>query len=240
MPAGISNIEWLLRDIRANGGTGGGGNTGGSTTAIQITSLLPTSFLYEVGQSVTSLSFDVILNKKAEDVSTALLKSTGMTNYNLLANMTDYEISGLYALGMNIVPALNVTRTLTVEVIDANSTDSEDITVKAGSRIYYGAPTESDPDPTSGDFTALTESSILLNRLQTISINGNGQKLVIAIPTAAPFNGNDAKFWINSLWVNAFTKEIATKVNAHGVTIEYAVYTSIYAQNGSGITIEIK
>mgnify|MGYP003598949745 FL=1 len=240
MPAGISNIEWLLRSIKANGGTGSGGNTGGSTTAIKITSLIPTSFLYEVGQNVTSIMFSAILNKKKEDTLTANLVSTGITTYNLLANMTDYEISGLYALGANIVPSLNSTRTMQIQVADANSSDTADITIKAGARIYYGAPSLTDPDPGSGDFSALTASDIFTNRLKTISVNGNGNKIVIAIPKAAPFNGEEARFWINSLWVNAFNMEEANFVNAYGVVLTYCVYTSIYNQNGIGIDIEIR
>ena len=240
MPAGISNIEWLLRNIKANGGTGSGGNTGGSTTAIKITSLIPTSFLYEVGQNVTSIMFSAILNKKKEDTLTANLVSTGITTYNLLSNMVDYEISGLYALGANIVPSLNSTRTMQVQVADANSSDTADITIKTGARIYYGAPSPTDPDPGSGDFSALTPSDIFLNRLQTIRLDGNGNRLVIAIPKDAPFNGEAAKFWINSLWVNAFNMEEANFVNAYGVVLPYCVYTSIYKQNGVNIDIEIR
>ena len=240
MPAGISNIEWLLRNIKANGGTGSGGNTGGSTTAIKITSLIPTSFLYEVGQNVTSIMFSAILNKKKEDTLTANLVSTGITTYNLLANMVDYEISGLYALGANIVPSLNSTRTMQVQVADANSSDTADITIKTGARIYYGAPSPTDPDPGSGDFSALTPSDIFLNRLQTIRLDGNGNYIVIAIPKDAPFNGEAAKFWINSLWVNAFNMEEANFVNAYGVVLPYCVYTSIYKQNGVNIDIEIR
>ena len=229
-----------MRSIKANGGTGSGGNTGGSTTAIKITSLIPTSFLYEVGQNVTSIMFSAILNKKKEDTLTANLVSTGITTYNLLANMVDYEISGLYALGANIVPSLNSTRTMQVQVADANSSDTADITIKTGARIYYGAPSPTDPDPGSGDFSALTPSDIFLNRLQTIRLDGNGNYIVIAIPKDAPFNGEAAKFWINSLWVNAFNMEEANFVNAYGVVLPYCVYTSIYKQNGVNIDIEIR
>ena len=241
MPAGISNTEWLLRDIRANGGTGGGNNGGGgSATAIKITSLLPSTFIYQVGQNVTNISFNAIINKKKEDILTATLASAGITTYNLLANMNDYEISGLYALSGNIVPALNSTRTMVLEVTDADSSDSANITIKSGAKIFYGAPSQSDPDPGSGDFSALTPTGILLNRLQTIRLDGNGNYIVIAIPKDAPFNGEAAKFWINSLWVNAFNMEEANYVNAYGVVLPYCVYTSIYKQNGVNIDIEIR
>ena len=127
-----------------------------------------------------------------------------------------------------------------IQVADANSSDTADITIKAGARIYYGAPSLADPDPGSGDFSALTASNIFTDRLKTIRVDGNGNKIVIAIPKAAPFNGEEARFWINSLWVNAFNMEEANFVNAYGTVLTYCVYTSIYNQNGIGIDIEIR
>ena len=218
-------IPWFTSEIEHDG-TERNGDTlkdiidGLLYVPLQIPSFTLSTPIYEMGQSVASLSFNWTFNKAV------VSQSIAGVNYS----------SGPMAIGLRTIigtisPAITTDSVYTLTANDGTNTVNRNVTARFLNKMYFGARTAATID--SNFIKSLANAQFAESRARTFTVNaGASQYIYFAYPT---------RFGVATIFVGGFEttfeQSVVSFTNDSGFTENYYVYKSFQPNLGSSNVI---
>ena len=171
----------------------------------------------EIGSTVSSVGLSWSINKT--ETSQSLNQGIG----TLANGVRSYTYS---------IP-ITTNKTFTITVGDGTTTANASTSVVFYNRRWWGTSALS--SLTGPQILGLASDELSTGRSKSMTLNGNGEYIYYAYPSA----WGTATFTVNGLLNTAWTLSIVSHTNASGHTENYNVYRTNTIQNGTGIQIVV-
>lgn len=191
-----------------------------SHVPIDITSFTNTVGTVEIGSTVTSVTFNWVINKTPATLSI----NQGIGSITPTLNTATRAV--------NVSTATTYTLTASDGTSYPGNTDTATTAISFQHKVYWGISASTSLD--SSQIIALN-SSFGTTRVKSFTINGDGQYIYYAYPASF---GN-ATFTVNGLVNSAWTKTTLSFTNASGNITLFNIYRTNTVQNGDNIQISV-
>lgn len=179
------------------------------------------------------------VNEKGQTVSSVSLAwalSGDTPTHSTLTDVSGFDVNT--AGGSHNFTGLSITTDKTYALTIGDDVENPSSTASAvvhfTQKMYYGNNAAS--SLTSAQVVALANKFLTDSRLQTLSLDGGGNYLYIAYPSAYGV----ADIWVGGLKDTSWIKTTVSVTNASGATENFYVYRSANQTSGAGISVEVK
>jgi hypothetical protein len=244
---------WIIQNSGGGGGTSGFSGYSGVIGPIYASQVGYSGYsgitnveqalnlLLRVAPKIISFTNDYPINQKTITPITVVTVSWTIAGdaptFTTLTSVPSFSLADL-AIGHYTYTGLSITTdttyTLTIGDNVQNPSSIATTTVHFTQKMYYG--NNANTSLASAEIIALQNNFLTDSRLESLTIDGDGNYLYICYPIAYGV----AAMWVSGLLDSSWQQSIVSVTNELGFVEDYYVYRSFYVQQGTGIPVQIK